>query len=252
MPDGNPPPFTPSSDDQLLCEILVALLDQCVADRHLEIGERAAAEYAVAGWLHFVSRMAPLIVDRLTSSPIAPGSLLEGVLQQRGAAPGPALDRLVLAIAARPGAALERLGLALGDLAKGKIAKMFIPMPRTADKLDKTGKKRGKRPPVAAKVQQIRDEVAGAIQLLHEGGNTLDAAAKTAAHELRNHPILADVKGQHWRTIRKWREIQPGGGVATHYTAFLKMAREIVKAKGGTAADLTTIAIGQLRRLPKP
>ena len=167
MPDGDPSLLIAAPcGDVILCEVVALLLRQCIADRHLKPDEQAAtAQYAVTGHLDFVRSVAPLIVHRLRSTPIAPGSLLESVLQHCGAAPGPALDRLISAISATPGAAMERLGLELKDLENGKVGAMVTPVPSTADTPDKTGSRRREASPVVSESPADPRGGSGALQL---------------------------------------------------------------------------------------
>jgi hypothetical protein len=196
-----------------------------VADRCIDENARAAALNAVVMALEFVRRT----TNRLRGLPGFPVEM--------------------------PGIALERLGLELEDLDMGTVGPILSQdnEQRRSSTRDKTGARRGRRPPQTTKILMLRAEVAMWVQLLYQLRPTLEAAAAEAASILKNHPILARVKNDHATAILRWRTaVQEGGAGAAHYESSLSEATRMFRTLGQPAAVLIKIVHDRLRKLDKP
>lgn len=155
-----------------------------------------------------------------------------------------------------PGMALRSLALELFDLngggGGGPITSRDAERSR-ANTPDRTGIKRGRRPPVPTKTRNLRAEVVACVELICRDGLSVQDARMEAAKALMGHPILFDVKGDVRRAIRRWRsDTMADAGAFDHYKGFLIVAEREVVARGGTSAEFRSLALHRLKNLERP
>ena len=222
---------------QVILDLVELLRGICEADRGLDENPRGAALASVTMALKYLQRTAPFVLRLLANDP------------------DPRVASARKRLSAAPGIALARLCWELEDLEKGITGPILSPArePRRARVPDKTGATRGRRPSQTTTILMLRAEVAMWVQLLYQLGRTLEDAAAEAASMLKDHPILAGVKGDRAAAILGWRTIvQGGGGAAAHYESSLSVATEMFRTLGLPTDTLVKLVHDRLRNLGKP
>ncbi len=213
------------------------LRDLCTTEK--EANPRGAALFALAKVGMFVRNLAALDRDL-------------------GRFSGPAPDGKLLSLAH-----------ALAGLNEGTVDPIVAPAtePRRRVVDAAEDKHQGIRLGPTANVLLDRAAAAAAVEILMLAGRARKAAAQEVAKALNGAPVLADIKGEPWRVVARWREeivareekrqfpamvgqdVDYATQAAGRFNLLVGEARRWLDG-GGAPAALVKLAHGQLGRMP--
>jgi hypothetical protein len=144
-----------------------------------------------------------------------------------------------------PGAALARLIAAHDDLERGIVDPVLQPKPEA--------RRKGNYLPLMTEL--LRVAPAAAMQLLINAGRNNEPAAREVVRMMgENHPMFADLDGERWRIVARWRtEILSGDDPDTKqkFDDYLQFVTNFLRDKEGTADDLVGMARLMLREVDR-
>jgi hypothetical protein len=167
-----------------------------------------------------------------------------------------------------PDGVLFSLAHALAGLNEGTVDPIVAPAtePRRRVVDAAEDKHQGIRVGPTANVQLDRAAAAAAVEILMLAGRARKAAAQEVAKALTGASVLADIKGEPWRVIARWRDEIVARGEKREFPAMMGQDADYATQAagrfnylagearrwldgGGAPADLVKLAHGQLDRM---